>query len=64
MRAGVGVGAFVLDWEGGWVFASTAVLVVVWLAMHLTNSPYSDYLTGFCEPLSPLYRCHTSFKTV
>ena len=31
------------------MFASTAV-VVVWTAMYLTG--YTDYLTGFCEPLS------------
>ena len=45
----------VLDGEGRWVFASTAV-EVVWMAGHLTS--YSDYLTGFCEPLLPPYRCH------
>ena len=51
----------VLGREGSWVFASTA-LVVVWTAMYLTS--YSDYLTGFHEPPSPPYRCHTSFKNV
>ena len=27
---------------------------------------YSDYLTSFCEPVSPQYsyRCHTSFKNM
>ena len=35
--------ACVLDREGSWAFASTAV-VVVWTAMYLTS--YSDYLIG------------------
>ena len=35
---------------------STA-LVAVWMAMYLTS--YSDYQTGFQEPLSPPYGCHT-----
>ena len=36
----------VLDGQGGRVFASTAVvLVVVWTAMYLTS--YMDCLTGF-----------------
>ena len=51
----------VLGREGSWVFAGTAlVLVVVWMAMCLTS--YTDYLTGFHEPFLPPYRCHTSFK--
>ena len=37
------------------MFSSTAV-EAVWMAVHLTS--YSDYLTGFCEPLLPPYRCH------
>ena len=43
--------------EGSWMFASTA-LVVAQMAVYLTGS--SDYLTGFHEPLLPLYSCHTS----
>ena len=35
-------------------------LVVVLMAMYLTG--YSDYLTGFHEPLLPPYRCHTGFE--
>ena len=50
---------YVLGREWSWVFASTA-LVVVWTAIYLTS--YSDYLTGFHEPLSTPYRCHTSLK--
>ena len=38
--------------EGGWVHASTS-LVVAWVAMYLTS--YSDHLTAFHEPLSLLY---------
>ena len=35
------------------------------MAGHASDQLHlGDYLTGFCEPLSPLYRCHTSFKTV
>ena len=45
--------------EGSWVFASTA-LVVVWMAMYLTR--YSEYLTGFHEPLCLPYGCHTDLK--
>ena len=37
------------------------ITVVVWTAMYRTS--YSDSLTGFHEPLSPPYRCHTSLKT-
>ena len=37
------------------VCAST-ILIVVWTA--------SDDLTGFHEPLSPPYRCHTVLKSV
>ena len=44
-----------------WVFAST-VLVVLWITVCLTS--YSDYLTSFCEPLLPPYRCHTSLKNI
>ena len=53
--------ACVLDGEVSWVFASTA-LTVVQMAMCLTS--YNDCLTGFCEPLLPLYRCHTGLKNV
>ena len=39
----------VLDlWGRNWMFASTA-LVVVFMTMYLTG--YSNYLTGFHEPL-------------
>ena len=51
----------VLDRDGSWVFASKA-LEVVWTAVYLTS--YSDYLTSYCEPLSPSYSCHTSLKNV
>ena len=47
----------VLDGEGSWVFAASTALVVVWMAVHLTG--YSDFLDGFCEPLSPPFWCHT-----
>ena len=40
----------VLDKEGRWMLASTA-LVVVWTAMYLTGC--SNYLTGFHEPPLP-----------
>ena len=40
------------------MIASTALVVLVeklvWMVMHLIS--YSDYLTGFCELLLPLYR--------
>ena len=49
----------VLDWEGSWVFASTA-LVVAEMALYLTG--YSDCLNSFHERLSPPYGCHTSLK--
>ena len=39
--------------------ASTAP-AVVWMAVYLFG--YSDYLTGFHEPLSPPHRCHTGLK--
>jgi len=43
---------------GNRMFASTALVVLVeklvWMVMHLIS--YSDYLTGFCELLLPLYR--------
>ena len=51
-----------------WVFSSTAIvlyniyIVVVWTAVCVTS--YSDYLTGFREPLSRTYRCHTGLKNV
>ena len=45
----------ILNREGSRVFVSTA-LVGVQTAMYLTG--YSDYVTSFREPLSPLYRCH------
>ena len=50
-----------VDREEIWVFAGTA-LVIVWTAVSLTSSPYSDYLTSFHEPLSPPYRCYTVWK--
>ena len=43
------------------MFASTA-LVAVWTAMYLTS--YTGYQTGFREPLSQLYGCHTGLKNV
>ena len=56
--------AFVCSrWEGSWVIASTALVSsIVQTAVHLTS--YSDCLTGFREPLSPLHGCHTSLKNV
>ena len=60
-RKSVCVCVCVLDKEGSWVFASTA-LAVVWTAVYLTG--YSDFLTNFHEPLSPPYRRHTSLKNV
>ena len=39
------------------VIACMCVYVCEWTAVHLTS--YSDYLTGFCEPLSPSYRRRT-----
>ena len=49
------------DKEGSWAF-DTAVVVVVPTAVYLTG--YSDCLTGFREPLSPLYNyiCYTGLK--
>ena len=41
------------------MFAST-VLVVVWKAVCLTG--YSDYLTSFCESLSPPYGHDSGLK--
>ena len=35
---------------------------MVWTAVCLTG--YSDYQTGFREPLSTSYICHTGLKTV
>ena len=37
-------------------------IVVVWMAACLTG--YSDYLTGFHEPLSTSYICHIGLKIV
>ena len=51
----------VLDGEGSRVVAGAA-LVVVWTAVYLTS--YSVCLTGFQEPLSPPYTCHTGLKNV
>ena len=50
----------VLDMEESWVFANTAL--VIWTAVFLTS--YSDYLTGFYEPLSPPYKCDAGLKNV
>ena len=43
----------VVDRERSWVFAVSAnqVVLVVWIALYMAG--YSDYLTGFCEPLLP-----------
>ena len=41
---------------------ASRALVVVQTAMYLTG--ISDCLTGFHEPLSPPYKCHTSLKNV
>ena len=51
------------------VLASTVVLVLsraraVILTAVYQLTGYSDCLTGFCEPLSPPYRCHASLKNV
>ena len=43
------------------MFASTA-LVVAWTAVDRTS--YGDHLAGFCEWLSPPYRCYTVLKNV
>ena len=52
----------VLDGEGNMVVASRIVVVLL-MAVHPTS--YTDCLTSLsCEPLSPLYRCHTSLKNV
>ena len=58
---GVCVCVCVPDREGSWAF-DTAVVVVVPTAVYLTG--YSDCLTGFREPLSPLYNyiCYTGLK--
>ena len=56
--------ACALDEEGSLAFASKA-LVVVWTAMpYIYLTGYSDYLTGFCEPLLSPFRCHTAVKNV
>ena len=47
--------------EGSMAFVSRAP-VAAWMAVYLTG--YSDSLTGFCEPLSPPYRCQTGMKNV
>ena len=50
------------------MFFSTAVvlhntyIVVVWMAVCLSS--YSDHLSGFHEPLSTPYICHTGLKKV
>ena len=49
----------VLERKGNRVFASRT-LVVVWTAVYLTG--YSDWLTGFWEPLLLPYSCHTCLK--
>ena len=51
----------VLDRKESRVVTSRA-LVIAQTATYLTS--YSDCLTGFCEPLSPHYRCHTGLKNV
>ena len=52
----------VLDGEGNMVFASQIVVLLL-MAVHPTS--YTDCLTSLsCEPLLPLYRCHTSLKNV
>ena len=53
--------ACVLDRDGSRVFASRA-LIVAQMTAYLTV--YSDYLTGFREPLSSPYRHHTSLNNV
>ena len=53
--------ACVPDRQRNWVFTSTA-LVVASTTMRLTS--YSDYLTGFREPLSAPYRSQTGLKNV
>ena len=50
----------VLDGERSRVVAGRAV--VLRAAVYLSG--YHDCLTGFCEPLSPLYRCHIGLKIV
>ena len=50
---------WVLDGEGSWLFASTA-LVVVWTAMYLMG--HYDYLIGFHEPPLPPYRTCTGLN--
>ena len=55
LRECVCVCVCVLDHERSRLFASRAVAGVVWMTMqHMTS--YIDYLTSFCEPLSPPYR--------
>ena len=49
----------VLDRKGNRVFASRTLLVVR-TAVYLTG--YSDWLTGFWEPLLLPYSCHTCLK--
>ena len=50
---GVYVYVRVLDGEGSWAFACTALVVLVWMAVFLTS--YSDYLTSFRKPLLAPY---------
>ena len=61
MCGSVCVCACASDRHRNWVFTSTA-LVVASRTMRLTG--YSDYLTGFREPLSAPYRSHTGLKNV
>ena len=56
------VGVCVVDGEGSSVFASRDLAVLVSAAVYVTVQ--IDCLTGFREPLSPSYRCHTGFKNV
>ena len=61
VSVGVHMCVCVPDREESRVFANRGVdsgsNVIVWMMVYLTG--YSDYLTGFCEPLSPPYRGHT-----
>ena len=60
---GVCVCVCVLDGEGTWVYNSVSTaLVVVNIALCLIG--YSDYVTSFCDPFLPPYRCHVGLKNV
>ena len=48
--------------EGSTVFDSRALVAVFTVAVLVTS--HSDCLTGFREPLSPPYTCHTGLKNV